>query len=380
MTVELVDEAVARGATRADAAKTLGIHARTVARWKAQGGGQDGREGPRHEPAHKLTEAERKRIVEVSTSPAFRDLSPKQIVPLLADQGVYMASESSFYRVLRAEGLMNHRGKARPAKAQKPRERVATGPNQVWCWDITYLRSPVRGAFFYLYLVLDIYSRKIVGYRVEEDECMELAAELVERTCEAEQADPGKLVLHADNGGPMKGSTMLATFQRLGVVPSFSRPRVSDDNPYAEAMFRTLKYRPEYPRRPFQSIGEARAWVEGFVRWYNLEHLHSALRFVTPEDRRAGRDAGILGKRDGVYQRARRKHPRRSPHRGGGLRRSSGYGRARSVIPPSQAAPPPSPYSASPSHLPPRAPSTASAPRPPPPPPPTTSQSSPSSP
>ncbi|MRG97787.1 transposase [Polyangium spumosum] len=116
--------------------------------------------------------------------------------------------------------------------------------------------------------------------------------------------------LHADNGGPMKGSTMLATLQRLGVVPSFSRPRVSDDNPYAEAMFRTLKYRPEYPRRPFQSLGEARAWVEGFVRWYNFEHLHSALRFVTPEDRHAGRDAGILGKRDGVYQRARRKHPR----------------------------------------------------------------------
>lgn len=120
----------------------------------------------------------------------------------------------------------------------------------------------MRGAFFYLYLVLDIYSRKIVGYRVEAEECMDMASELVERTCKAEKANPGKLVLHADNGGPMKGSTMLATLQRLGVVPSFSRPRVSDDNPYAEAVFRTLKYRPEYPRRPFQNLDEARAWVE----------------------------------------------------------------------------------------------------------------------
>jgi putative transposase len=311
MILELVDDAITCGVSRSKACKTLGVHARTVARWRVQDGGEDGRAGPRHEPAHKLTAAERKRVVEVATSAEFRDLSPKQIVPLLADEGIYVASESSFYRVLRDEGLMKHRSKARPSKSYKPRERVATGPNQVWCWDITYLRSSVRGVFFFLYMVMDIYSRKIVGYRVEAEESMDAAADLVEWACKLEEIEPGQLVLHADNGGPMKGSTMLATLQRLGVMASFSRPRVSDDNPYSEALFRTLKYRPEYPRKPFATLDEARKWVAGFVQWYNIEHLHSALRFVTPADRHAGRDGALLGKRHVVYQQACKRHPRR---------------------------------------------------------------------
>jgi putative transposase len=311
MTLALVDEALTQGATVRGACRALGISARTVARWRAQDGGEDRRAGPRRSPRHKLTEAERRRIIEVATSPEFRDKSPKQSVPTLADRGVYIASESSFYRVLREEGLMAHRDKSRPPSHAKPRERKATGPNQVWCWDITYLRSAVRGAYFYLYLVVDIYSRKIVGFRVEAEESMDAAAELVERACGVEQVDRGRLVLHADNGGPMKGSTMLATLQRLGVVPSFSRPRVSDDNPYAEALFRTLKYRPEYPRRPFEDLEQARAWVEGFVAWYNHEHLHSALRFVTPNDRHIGRDRVLLAGRHMVYQRACKRHPQR---------------------------------------------------------------------
>ncbi|WP_433927018.1 IS3 family transposase [Sorangium cellulosum] len=311
VTLELIDEAVRGGATLAAACRALGLSARTVARWRAEAGGEDGRAGPRHAPVHKLTEAERRCIVETANSPEFRNLSPKQIVPRLADRGVYLASESSFYRVLREQGLLAHRNPARPASAHRPRELVARRPNQVWCWDITYLKSAVRGAFYFLYLIVDVYSRKIVGWSVEAEESMLAASRLVEQTCERESVGSGCLVLHADNGGPMKGSTMLATLQRLGVVPSFSRPRVSDDNPYAEALFRTLKYRPEYPRRPFATVEQARHWVERFVAWYNGEHLHSSIRFVTPDDRHRGRDGALLAARHALYQRARRRTPLR---------------------------------------------------------------------
>ena len=193
----------------------------------------------------------------------------------------------------------------------RPREHVATGPNQVFSWDITYLRSPIRGSFYYLYMILDIWSCKVMAAAVYHEESTDLAAELFQRTCRRHGLDPEGVVLHSDNGSPMKGSTMLATLKRLGVVSSFSRPRVSDDNPYSEAIFRTLKYRPEYPSGPFASLEEARLWVEGFVRWYNTEHLHSAIRFVTPEDRHAGRQEEILQRRQRVYERARRRNPRR---------------------------------------------------------------------
>jgi transposase InsO family protein len=181
----------------------------------------------------------------------------------------------------------------------------------VWSWDITYLKSALRGCFFYLYLVVDIWSRKIVGWSVEASESTDSAAELFRRICAELDLDPEGLVLHSDNGGPMKGSTMLATLQRLGVVPSFSRPHVSDDNAYSESLFHTLKYRPSYPSRPFESIEEARAWVADFVAWYNGLHLHSSISFVTPEDRHSGRDTLLLERRRHVYERARRRHPER---------------------------------------------------------------------
>lgn len=206
---------------------------------------------------------------------------------------------------------MAHRGHSRPANERsKPKALVARGPCQVWTWDITYLRAPVRGTFFYLYVIVDLWSRKIVAWRVHDEESMELAAELAEEACRAERV-VGGLALHSDNGGPMKGSTMLATLQKLGVVASFNRPGVSDDNPFSEALFRTLKYRPGFPRKPFASIDAARAWVQGFVDWYNDVHLHSALKYVTPSDRHAGRDTKLLAKRDGVYAAAKARTPRR---------------------------------------------------------------------
>jgi len=309
--VELVEEAVRAGARRAAACAAIGLSARTTSRWRSVGGGKDRRGDAGVSPAHKLTAAEEARIVAYATSPAYRDLSPRQIVPLLADKGVYVASESSFYRVLHERGLMRHREPSRPRTHRRPPEHVATAPNTVWSWDITYLRSPVRGVFYYLYLVLDIFSRKVVAYGIYDVESAELASSLVEWACEREGVARDTLVLHADNGGPMKGSTMLATLQRLGVVASFSRPSVSDDNPFAEAIFRTLKYRPGYPKKPFADLAAAVAWVDGFVRWYNTEHLHSGIRFVRPVDRHEGRDKAILAARHGLYTNAKARTPRR---------------------------------------------------------------------
>jgi putative transposase len=311
MTLDVLDEAVVAGAAFDAACTSIGLSPRTVRRWRDAGVGDDRRAGPRTVPPHALTPAERARVLEVATSVEFRDMSPKQIVPRLADKGIYVASESTFYRVLHDAQLLVHREPSRPRTHHKPNEYVATAPGQVWTWDITYLRGPVRGTFFYLYLVLDVFSRKIVAAEVHAEESAAIAAALVEWACEKEGVDPRALVLHADNGGPMKGSTMLATLQRLGVVASFSRPQVSDDNPYVEAVFRTLKFRPGYPRRPFASLEQARHWVEAFVRWYNQEHQHSAIRYVTPEDRHAGRDVELLVARHALYQRARRRAPRR---------------------------------------------------------------------
>lgn len=310
MTLALIDEAVAAGARLEKACAQLGIAARTIARWRAEGG-TDGRAAAGVSPAHKLTDEERDTIVRIATSPEYRDLSPRQIVPLLADKGEYVASESSFYRVLHERELMAHREPSRPRTHHRPKEHVATAPNQVWSWDITYLRSPVRGVFYYLYLVLDVFSRKVIAAEVHAEESATIAACLIEWACEREGVHRDALVLHADNGGPMKGSTMLATLQRLGVVASFSRPAVSDDNPFAEALFRTLKYRPGYPKKPFATIADARAWVDGFVGWYNGTHLHSAIRFVTPNDRHEGRDVAILASRKALYARASARTPRR---------------------------------------------------------------------
>ena len=306
---ELVDEAVAAGARRWRACEVLGLTVRTLERW---GEAEDGRHGPNTVPANKLSDTERNQVVAIATSAEFRDQSPSQIVPRLADRGEYVASESTFYRVLRDEDMQHHRSRSRPP-VSRPHEHVADGPWQVGSWDITYLRSLVRGQFFYLYLVEDVWSRKILGWQVHDVECNELAAALVERI--KAEAGPGVdlrgWVLHSDNGGPMKCATMLATLQRLGVVPSFSRPSVSDDNPYIESLFRTLKYCPEYPPSGFASVEHAQLWVTKFVTWYNNNHQHSGIGFVAPADRHAGDDIAILAGRRDTYARARDRHPER---------------------------------------------------------------------
>jgi len=312
MIIELIDEAVFSGARLHKAAALTGLSLRTLIRWRKSGAVDDLRNGPTAAPANKLSAHEREQILEVANSENYREMSPKQIVPKLADQGLYIGSESSFYRILKEQKLINHRQNCKPAAVHhRPNEHVATGPCQVWSWDITYLHSPVRGIFYYLYLFLDVWSRKIMAAAVFEEESMELSATLFNRTCFIHGVDPAGLVLHADNGGPMKGSTMQATLQRLGVVPSFSRPRVSDDNPYSESLFRTMKYRPEYPSKAFESVAQAQKWADEFVCWYNTRHLHSATRFVTPDDRHYGREQQILANRKVVYEKARSRHPNR---------------------------------------------------------------------
>lgn len=312
MTLALIDEAVASGARLNLACDLLGLPARTVQRWRKQGeaGGQDRRRGPNTPPVNKLSEAEEKLVLETITSPPFADLSPKQIVPLLADEGIYLASESTCYRILEKADLNHHRQPSKPRAHTKPKQRIATGPSQILCWDITYLPANVRGTFYYLYLFLDIWSRKIVGWGVHDKQCEHIAAGLLKSLCDRLDVAPDGIVLHSDNGKPMKGSTMLSTMEWLKIVPSFSRPSVSDDNPFVESIFRTLKYRPSSGNR-FSSLEEASTWVHHFVCWYNDEHLHSSIGMVTPGDRHAGRDIQILAARREVYADAFHRNPER---------------------------------------------------------------------
>lgn len=311
MIINLIDKAVESGARLKKAAAIMGISARTIIRWRQQRGGQDQRKGPSKAPANKLSEKERQQVLEISNSAPFRDLSPKQIVPKLADQGVYLASESTFYRVLKEHKMLTHRQASKPAVSHRPKQHVATGPCQVWSWDITYLKTSVKGLFFYLYMIVDVWSRKIIAAQVFAEESMDRSAMLLAHACMIHDVQPEELVLHSDNGGPMKGATMLATLHNLGVIPSFSRPSVSNDNPYSESLFRTMKYRPEYPSKPFESIDQAQSWVDGFVFWYNTQHLHSSIRYVTPDDRHYGREQYILANRREVYKKAWSRNPNR---------------------------------------------------------------------
>ncbi len=311
MILALLDEAERTGARPARACEQIGISLRCIQRWRLPGGNDDRRCGPRRSPANALSPQERKEVLATVNSVEYCELSPNQIVPRLADAGRYLASEATIYRILRSEEQLAHRGRAKAPTKLAVAEHVATAPNQVWSWDITYLMTAIKGRFYYLYLAEDVWSRKIVGWAVHEEESMESSARMIRDACARTKVDMTGLVLHSDNGGPMKGSTMLATLQRLGVVPSFSRPSVSNDNPFSEALFRTLKYRPEFPSKPFASLEEARAWVEGFVSWYNQEHRHSGIRFVTPAERHDGLDVAILAKRVLVYEKARQERPDR---------------------------------------------------------------------
>jgi putative transposase len=312
-----IDAAHRAGARLRLACEVAGIDVRTLQRWRADRGliAGDGRpHAVRPTPAHALSAAEREHIVRLANQQRFAAMPPARIVPMLADEGVYVASESSFQRVLREHGQTRHRGRARaPRQSRPPTTHVATAPRQLWCWDMTFLPTAVIGRWFYLYLILDVYSRKIVGFEVHDSDDADHAAHLVKRTALAEgiHAMLTKPVLHGDNGSTLKATTVLAMLHWLGVKPSYSRPRVSDDNAFVESLFRTAKYRPEFPDKGFADLDQARHWAADFVHWYNHEHRHSGIRYVSPAQRHAGADAAILAARHKLYQEARERNPRR---------------------------------------------------------------------
>lgn len=308
----LIQKAVDDGACQAKACEIVGLSVRTLQRWKQDPACADRRLQRQQPPHNRLSDLERQEILALLNSPTYADLPPSQIVPRLADQGRYVASESTMYRVLRQAGQLTHRGADKPRQQRsRPTPLSATAPNQIYSWDITYLPAPIKGQFYYLYLFMDIFSRKIVGWQVFETEDSERAAELVRDIYRREQVRPGQVVLHSDNGSPMRSALLQNTLHQLGVRPSFSRPSVSNDNPFSESLFRTLKYRPLYPRKPFASLHQARCWVDGFGHWYNTEHRHSAICYVTPDERHHHLDQALLVQRHAVYEAARAKNPQR---------------------------------------------------------------------
>jgi len=314
--IGLVDEAVDSGARRSNACEVIGLSVRTLQRWRDTGQVQvhaDQRPtAKRPAPAHQLSEAERQRIITVCNQPEYAHLPPSQIVPKLADLGVYIGSESSFYRVLKAHDQVQHRGSTQaPRKRATPTTHVVDRPNACWTWDITWLPSDVHGRFFYLYMISDLYSRYGVHWEVHEDESGDLAAKLIEQAIWREQCYDCTPTLHSDNGSPMRSVTLLTKLLDLGVASSFSRPRVSDDNAFIESLFRTLKHGPITPPRRFASVEQARQWVATLMHWYNHEHQHSGIRYVTPAQRHRGEDIAVLANRDAVYAAAKRANPQR---------------------------------------------------------------------
>ena len=211
---------------------------------------------------------------------------------------------------MRAHKQLPHRGKAKATQRKKPDTLKASKANEIYSWDIIYLLSPIKGQY-YLYLVMDIYSRKIVGWQVHDCESSAHAADLIEDIAYREKIDKNQLVIHSDNGSPMKGATLRAKMIDLDIATSYSRHRVSNDNPYSESLFKTIKYHYSFPEKPVASLSEARIWVKGFVCWYNKEHKHSAIRFVTPNQRHNGLDMALLKNRKVIIEQAKRNYPER---------------------------------------------------------------------
>lgn len=304
-----VDEAIQSGAKISACAELIGLSTRTLQRWKVSL--FDARKGSQREIKHKLSPQEKAEILKTVNSLEFVDKSPREIVPILADRNIYLASEASFYRVMREFSLLTHRRRSKKPERRNVPRLHATKPDQIWSWDITYLKGPRTGTFFYLYMIIDIFSRKIISARVYTQESSALAAEFVEEAVYHAGLNSTCLTLHSDNGGPMRGAPLQATLQKLGVASSFSRPRTSDDNPFSESLFKTFKYGYSYPKSGFESMTAAEQFVAEFVKWYNEDHLHSAIHWVTPESRHKGEDLALLENRIRVYNLAKMRNPLR---------------------------------------------------------------------
>jgi putative transposase len=265
---------------------------------------------PRPRPARSLSTAERERVLETLNSERFADKSPAEVQTTLLDEGTYLCSLRTMYRVLEGAGQVRERRNQLRHPAYSKPELLATRPNQVWSWDITKLRGPGKWTYFALYVVLDIFSRYVVGWMVAEGESAALAEQLIADTCAKENVIPGTLKIHADRGSAMTSKSVALLCVDLGVDKTHSRPHVSDDNPYSESQFKTLKYQPSFPDR-FGSIQDARRFCQDFFPWYNLEHRHSGIAMLTPYDMHYGRAQAVLEQRSVVLARAYQEHPER---------------------------------------------------------------------
>ena len=269
---------------------------------------------PRPRGSHRaLSDPERSAVLEVLHGERFVDRAPPAVVATLLEEGHYLCSARTMYRILASrDEVRERRAQARRPHYTRP-EQVATAPNQVWTWDLTKLRGPEKWTYYILYVVLDLYSRLIVAWMLAHRESGELARDLFDPAYAQQSIQPGHLVVHADRGSAPTAKTLLHLFADLGVSPSFSRPRVSNDNPFTEAQFKTLKYAPGYPQR-FGSYEHGLSWCRHFVPWYNTVHRHSALAYLSPAQVHSGQAQAVLDHRRSVLERARARHPERFVH------------------------------------------------------------------
>jgi len=306
--VVLIDESVVSGARVKKACITVEISYRSYLRWKS-GMIIDRRKGAVKRVHRKLSHEEELQFYQVANQKEYREMTPGQIVATLLDKDIYYGSERTLYRILKKHDALVSRTEARkPGQYKKPQELIATEPNQVWSWDITWLKSDVKGIFLFAYVIIDIFSRKIVGWSIEESESPEYAKALYQRILRNGKIKPR--FVHSDNGGPMKGLSLVAFLTEMQVGLSFSRPRVSDDNPFIESFFKTVKYHVTYPKC-FTGITAARGWFADFINWYNTLHLHSALGYVTPNQKHNGEDLALFAKRQVILNKAALIHPER---------------------------------------------------------------------
>ena len=264
----------------------------------------------RRAPPRALSQAECEEIIALLNSERFQDMSPREVYAQLLDEGKYMGSWRTFYRILHGHEQVRERRNQRRHPVYKKPELLATGPNQVWSWDITVLRGSQKGVYYYLYVMIDIFSRYVVGWMIAEVETAELAERLIAKSYVKQEVQPGQLTIHADNGAPMTARSVAALLKNLSVGKSHSRPHVSNDNPYSESHFKTLKYRPDYPDR-FASLDAARQWARSFFDWYNNQHHHTGLGLLTPAAVHTGQADTLRQQRQAVLQQAFAAHPER---------------------------------------------------------------------
>ena len=264
----------------------------------------------RRMPTRALNQRERTEVLSVLNSERFVDASPRQVWAKLLDEGTYLCSWRSMYRILNAyDQVRERRNQLAHPTYQKP-ELLAKGPNELWSWDITKLRGPVKWTYFYLYVLLDVFSRFAVGWMVARQESATLAKELIQQSCQNQEVNPEQLTLHSDRGGPMTAKSLALLLSDLGVTKSHARPHVPNDNPYSEAQFKTMKYRPDYPDR-FGEIQDVRGWARGFFSWYNFEHHHTGLGLMTPAMVHYGQAIQVQQARQQVLEAAYAAHPER---------------------------------------------------------------------